>query len=448
MLGPPLAAAAPAAAARAPAEPMLGFLALGDLVGALSRHRRLAAGVLLLTLIPVAVATFLETPMYEATSTLLVKLGRESVYRSDVGDQREMVVNRDRESVMNSELQILRSREVVEGVIETLGVDVLDPSLRESTAQDVPLEQVAVERFQGNYAVKLVPKTEVIEVSFLHPDPVVAAKVVNLAIDRFKERHLAAFSESDAVGFLEAKVSAYRDELAASEDRLKTFEAQHPAFSLRDPGEYILRQRMGLESSLRDVHGQVAALQLQRADETPAIAQARTRLLELELKEQSLLGRYKDTSRSVTSLREEIAQVRRALERQQAEFVRRQAAEARPLEERKADIEAQLAALEDELQQLATLSQRYRDLRRERDANEEEYKTYSKKLEDARVSGEMDDQKIANISVIQAAIAPLEPATPRTELNLAAGFAIGATLGLLAAYLADSLAPGRRTTRG
>ena len=84
--------------------------------------------------------------MYEATSLLLVKFGREYVYQDDVGGGGGQVVPRGRETLINSEIQILRSAEVVKGVVEAMGVDTLYPSLALEPTEGRPIESVAAAR--------------------------------------------------------------------------------------------------------------------------------------------------------------------------------------------------------------------------------------------------------------------------------------------------------------
>jgi uncharacterized protein involved in exopolysaccharide biosynthesis len=64
-----------------------------------------SVGVLLLLFVLV------QTSLFEATSLMLVKFGREQVYQSEVGAETTLT-SRDKETMINSELAILRSRPV------------------------------------------------------------------------------------------------------------------------------------------------------------------------------------------------------------------------------------------------------------------------------------------------------------------------------------------------
>ena len=87
-------------------------------------------------------------------------------------------------------------------------------------------------------------------------------------------------------------------------------------------------------------------------------------------------------------------------------------AELRYEEARRDSLLGQLAQIEKQLGQQTSADAHYRELLRERDANEKNYQAYLQKLEEAHVSEEMDREKIVNISVIQDAAIPLSPIWP------------------------------------
>jgi uncharacterized protein involved in exopolysaccharide biosynthesis len=93
---------------------------------ALWRRRLLVAATFGVVLLLAGLYTAFSKPVYEATSLLLVKFGREYVYQDESGGG---VMPRGRETLINSEIQILRSAEVVKGVVESMGVETLYPSL-------------------------------------------------------------------------------------------------------------------------------------------------------------------------------------------------------------------------------------------------------------------------------------------------------------------------------
>src|SRR5688572_7165573 len=162
---------------------------------ALWRRRLIAGAIFGAVLLAAGVYTAIATPLYEATSLLLVKIGREYVYQAEVGEGTGSIMPRSRETLINSEIQILRSAEVVKAVVEEMGVEALYPSLAQDAQPGQPIESMAAARFLANLRVRAVEDADVIQVSLRNTDPQVTARAVNLLIERFKEAHLQAFGE-------------------------------------------------------------------------------------------------------------------------------------------------------------------------------------------------------------------------------------------------------------
>jgi tyrosine-protein kinase Etk/Wzc len=77
--------------------------------------------------------------------------------------------------------------------------------------------------------------------------------------------------------------------------------------------------------------------------------------------------------------------------------------------------------------------------------NDRNYRTYLEKVEDARILEDLNRQKSANISVIQEAAIPVEPARPRKLLNITLGLVLGALAGLGLAFVTEFSAQGLST---
>ena len=162
------------------------------------------------------------------------------------------------------------------------------------------------------------------------------------------------------------------------------------------------------------------------------IHNARVRLLDLQQREKNLTRQYKDHSRMVTDVRKEILFVKDFLKEQEA---LKAMALLQSQEAISTAIKEQLKELDKEIQTLDLWEDGLRDLEREQIINENNYKIYIGKLEEARISDEMDRQKIASISVIEEAIIPNRPVKPRKKVNVALGIVVGAFTALGLAFL-------------
>jgi uncharacterized protein involved in exopolysaccharide biosynthesis len=428
------------------------------------RYWVLIGAVFVLAVAASIALTLRMPPVYESTAVILVKLGRESIYRPTVGS-REAIVSRDRDAIINAEVQILRSRELIESVVTEIGPDVLYPNREELPT---PVE-AAVGSFYGGLVVEVVPGADVLRVSFRHTEPEMTARVVNVLVERFKEKHLEVFSDPRATAFLEEKVAEYRSSLEDAEQRTRQFRAANQSYFAEQQEGMLIQEHQALESSRKEAQNQIAGLgrkltflESQKdaaaagpGEQNRVISEAKAKLLDLRLQEQQLLTGYKESNRQVANVREQIRILNEFLEEQQANAgldgfqqqleldIVKTMSDLRYQQAKAANIERQQSDLERKIRSFPQLDKTLRGLRRERDALEESYQTYLKRLEEARISEEMDRQKIANISVIQEGAVPRRPILPRKRVNVAVGMFLGAATGLGLAFVIDAV---RRTT--
>jgi len=426
-----------------------------DFLTILFKHRSKVSVIFLATVLAAILWSFLIPPAYEAKSILMVKIGKEST-----------------EEVVNSEIRILSSRALIEKALATLKVETVYPDLARTPPSGMTPLQAAVPAFGKNLTVEGVRKSNVIEVSFRHKDPRVAARAVNLLVDDYKEKHLQVFSDPQS-SFLEQQLAEYEQKLKQSESRMEAFKQKNRVFSLEEQRSLLLKQRMELDTSLKTTKNQVDELQnklsslrsQQRArtqdksiytlsERDRIIVDAQSRLLSLQLQEQDLLKQYQEDNRFVVNTRKEIRLVQEFLKDQETEIggkVRTGNPVSQEVEKEtiktRADLSSQNAkaaaltkqvgTLENEIKSFDLLDNEFQTLKREVVSNEKNYRTYLERLEEARISEDMNRKKIANISVIQAAAVPAKPIKPKKGLNILLGMILGLTSGLGFAFFSE-----------
>ena len=85
------------------------------------------------------------------------------------------------------------------------------------------------------------------------------------------------------------------------------------------------------------------------------------------------------------------------------------------------------AELKRRLKDLENAALRHAELQQRLQLQQNNYLLYAKKQEEARISEALDREKVANVSVIDPASAPITPVRPNRKLNLL----LGAVLALL-----------------
>ena len=102
----------------------------------------------------------------------------------------------------------------------------------------------------------------------------------------------------------------------------------------------------------------------------------------------------------------------------------------------------QLGQLDRDIQALDLREKDMQNLKRELATNEKNFQIYGEKMEDARITDDMNKLKLANISVIQPATTPLEPIKPKKGLNILLGMLFGALSGIGYALISERNSQG------
>ncbi len=424
---------------------------LTDILIVIFKHKYKVIAFFFSLAITVSFYTFLMTPIYEAKTKLIVKPGREFIYKSEVGNDVLPVTNNNFEEMLNTEIEIITSRDLAEKVVTALGIETIYPdSINNSLTNAYPLEAASL-KFKKNLSAKSIRGTSIINVSFQHHDPQISAISVNLLVELFKEKHLQTFSNPKSTSFLEEKLETYRKKLEESEGRLEDFKQKYKISSFEKQRNLLLNQQIEFDTSLKIAGNRIGELQQKinsmniktqinpeniplytESERSDIIDNARNRLFGLQQREKVLKSQYKNNSRMVTDIRKEIQFVVNYLNEQR---VLKAMALLQSQESIHTAIKGQLKELDKKIQAFDLREDGLRNLQRERTIIEDNFKIYLKKLEEARISDELDNQKIASISVIEEAIVPKHPIKPRKKLNIALGIVFGAITAFGLAFL-------------
>lgn len=446
---------------------------LKDMLIIFFKHKYKIFGLFFLIVSSVTAVSFLMTPRYEVKSSIMVKFGREYIYKPETGKAEEIPVFFDRQEVMNTEVAILNSNDLLEKVVARIGVDKLYPEILEHPPKKMTPFKKAVLQFQKDLVIYHLKKSDVVNLFLTHKDPEVAARTINTLVDFFTERHLQLYSNPKSQ-FLESQLALYRQRLDKSESDLELFKQKHGVYSLTEQRSIMLQQQAGLSTELRSTKNRIRMLQekvmalnvqLETVPETVIeynetqknrmIDDAMTKLLDLQLQEQQLLLKYDENHRLVSHIRREIQVVRdflyehgenstqsvrigknqlfHDLEKERVQTL----TELSSLEGRTAAMEEQIATLEDDLREIDAKEVMLYNLKREQETNEDNYKSFLTKLEESRVNEEMDRQKMANIRVIQKAIPPAKPIKPNKLLNITISLVLGAAVSIAFAIFSE-----------
>ncbi|MGA2939606.1 MAG: hypothetical protein ABSF52_21255 [Syntrophobacteraceae bacterium] len=446
----------------------IGVLVCFLLIGILS-----VSGVLVYT-------HFIYVPRFEARSSLLVKAGWETNSPDfSLDNRRNSSINPA--DLIASEARILESTDLKERVVNSLKPEILFPELAKKPVPGLSNSDAAILKLEKDLTVVSGRTGNIIDVVFTGPDPAKAAAVVNQLVGFYIDKRREIYKDPKSVLFLEKKADEFRQKLADSENRLRIFREETKIVSFDEQRTMLLSQRSNLVGDLNSTANQIKEVQ-ERISElekqlgsvpktitTAVISERRidleSKLLNLQLQEKELTAKYKEDNRLVANIRDEIKMVEDHIEENQAknnkpgvappdpvyQDIQKQVfqnrAELSALKVRHIAIEQQLQEFNAEIQTFESLDNRNRELLREVSSNDEKYRTYRQRFEEAKVYDELDRQKMTSVSVIEPAAAPFAPVNPQKPLILLIAIAIaGSILGSLGiAYLRERFDEGMST---
>jgi uncharacterized protein involved in exopolysaccharide biosynthesis len=455
----------------------------------LFRHWRVMTIAFVATLCGAILAAIFMPPKYAAHLKILVRRQRaEPVMTTSATGVRTISAEDVTDEEIDSEIELFRSEELLRKVVIECGLNQTKPDSWAArlekwrpTPPEIKLSK-AVSRLRGAISADRVKKSSFIDLSYSSNDPQLSAKVVNLLGQLFAEKHVAMHRSAGQFEFLAKETERYRQRLADAESKLASVNRKDQAPAAETDRNNTLLKVADLDFNLHQTRSAVAAArnritalesqlastsprlstQMKKADNSALQQQLKSTLLELELKRTDLISKYDPTYVAVKEVDTQIAQARAAIERENASPVLENTTDRNPTYEwlsgELAKAKADLPTLEANAKATETAVNNYRekiidldqksivqqDLVRNVKAEEENYLLYLKKQEEARIAEQMDDARISNVVISEAAAVPVLPTTSPIMIALM-GLPLGVLMSIGAAFVSDYLDTSFRT---
>jgi uncharacterized protein involved in exopolysaccharide biosynthesis len=469
---------------------------LRDLLAVVFRHRRLAVNSFLGVLLGTLLSLWILPKQYEAQMKILVKRERtDPVITSEV-NALPQISSSVTEEELNSEVELLKSRDLLEKVVVVCGLQRAETnSLWASLSQVAKAYDTspvagrdesipkAVRVLEKRVQVEPVKKTNLIAVTYKSTDPQLAAQVLATLANLYLEKHVTVHRPPGAFDFFKQEAEQYRNGLASAEARLAAFGRNNGVVSAQLEKDLTVRKLTEFESALQEAQAAIAetkqriralekqaastpprrTTQIRKLDNAQLLQQLHSTLLTLELKRTELLSKFDPSYRPVQEVEAEIAQTRSAIaaaenqplrdettdQDQTFEWVKGELAKARTelaaLEARAAATERIVRAYRENASQLDGEEMVQQDLIRDAKAAQDNYLLYLRKQEESRISDALDQKRIVNVAIAEAATVPALPSSPSWLLTLLVGSLLATLVSLGSAFAADYLDPTIRT---
>ncbi|WP_122523468.1 exopolysaccharide transport family protein [Pseudomonas viridiflava] len=479
---------------------MINIRSFRDLLRLLFIFRREVKMTVVATFVVVLLGALLLPNRYESTALLLVKPGRDSstvpielsnrqaivvpsALRDPLLDEERMLTGRPiMRKVSEKYLAELSRAEPETGVLASIknglksvvgavvgaGRSVLQfIGLVEKRTQ---AERMA-EDLEKNFKVRHEPGSSVMELTFTWNDPTTAQTVLKTWIEEYQLQRTKTLGRVSLYTFYESEVKNTGDNIISYKKQIQNYLNQLSAVSisqrLADTSQGLNDLRTERNNTTRAIASTKAGLDLlkkQLAAQPKTVSAGReltlnpnrqdlqNRINGKEVERQELLRSFKEQAPPIRAVNEEINNLKKLLNEQDATVQRSESITPNPIYNRMQNVYAdqqtsfarlqtqltqqntQIAQLEADRQQALNLEPELSRLQNELDAAEKSYALYTDSLEKARIDRELDNSQISNIATIEEATYNPSRVFPKSLLMVLLAFPLSLVVGALALY--------------
>lgn len=341
--------------------------------------------------------------------------------------------------------------------------EVLEPIMAQVDMPEEDREKLTTEDFIKKYLeITNTKKTDLINITAYGKTPEEAQMISQAVADNFLTlmTNLNKEDNSSVLKFLNDRMSIAKDEMETAENKLQAYQQEKGIYSPNDQTKALVdklddydkkiaqleAQEQANSAKLQDVTGQLeqqnSSLLEYNISDSDAIMNLRTAIVNKQVELVGLQQRYTEEHPDVIRAREELAELKKSLDREIQSAVNSKSATLTPVqgnllmekvqtETAETVTSASLDALKAKQQEaegnMSTLSAdsvEYIRLLREKNITSEVYTNLVKAYENTRIQ---EAQESMDIQVIDAANLPREdmPAKPKKKIIAAIGFALG-----------------------
>ena len=429
------------------------------------KHRLLILGCVIAAVVIAVIVTLMTPPTYTAAATIQIDREAARVLSTDDGMPRELPVG---EEFFNTQYGLLRSRSLVERIIDSEGLANSNDFIEQMGAEFVAREgetatQQADRRrkmitglISSNLGVSPERGSRLVRITFSSPSAALSARMANAIAENFIEANLARkFDASLYVReFLEEQIAETKARLEDTERQLVAYAGDQEIITLSDSetgtGQSLVSTSLGTlnealgEARVNRIEAEERWRQAQNAPLTsiPEVMASATyqtlmqQRIQLESQYEEKSAVFQDDYPELVELRARIdeldAQIRTAATSIR-DGIRAQYQIA--LNQERA-LQNQVNGLKGEVLDLGDRSVQYNILMRELETSRQLYDGLLQRYKEVGVTGGVTSN---NISLVDRANPPGGPSSPNLPLNLMLALTMGLTLGVIAAFLIEAL---------
>jgi capsular exopolysaccharide synthesis family protein len=448
---------------------------LADYLKILVKRRWMATTAFLLVMVSVTVYTFTTTPIFEASSRLLIEAEEQHVVSF------KQVIDEDQQKAdyYQTQYNILQSRALARKTIDGLklwdnplfndggkarrGVGAGAVAYVTSFFKSAPVssgpagadetmdQSRAIDAFLENLSVAPIRNSRLVDVKYRLPDPALATGIVNALTRNYIQQSLEYkfMASKEATDWLGERLAEQRKQVEQAESKLQQYREQNEAISLDDRQNIVVQKLGDLNAAVTKakteriqkeaVYNQLSSIQKNSAalDTFPAIIgntfiqQQKGALADLQRQLAQLSDKLGDKHPDIVKLKTAVESSQVKLQLEIGKVIQSVRNEYQAALAQEQSLSMALSQQKGEALSMNRKGIEYSVLDREVQSNKQIYESLLQRAKETGVSGEL---KTSNIRVVDPAERPRAAVTPRKALNLGLAGLGGVLLGFGLAF--------------
>jgi uncharacterized protein involved in exopolysaccharide biosynthesis len=328
----------------------------------------------------------------------------------------------------------------------------------------------------GGIKVSPVKDSDILSLQVRMPGAQLSVDVANALLDDYLRRRTIVRRAPAGSDFFNSQLERARQRMERLQADRASIKARWDLSAPEEQRSQYLKQLSSIQTDLDQNEAEVAKVKKQRElmaerltaipDEirkeevdssNPSIQSIKERITALQVERSKTATRYQPGSELLQKIDSEIADLQSALSKEQATILSSVTSESNPLKrEFRSGLEqqsVQIAGLETRNNVLrkpaAQLGEQLRNLNRGMDTleaaereyrlAEQDYLLYSKRLDESRMSELLDNQRVANVSLVEPPETPIKPVAPKKMFLMEIAMPVALLLGIALAALLETM---------
>lgn len=456
---------------------------LSDYYMVLLKRKALIISFFVITVSITALVTFLMTPVYQSSAKLIID--KESASSPITGERTDYENYMSQSMTFNTHFKLITSEPVIEALINTLELNKdaeedleVNPItqmiqqvkhnvklLLQMEKKEVPSHEkqlALMEKVKEKISIDQVRDTRLLTVNVKDKNPVLAADMANTLANKYIEFNLSNKMESSkqTLGWLNNELYELRQKLEQSEKEFFDYKQENKVFSIAGKQkmteqkieEFNTRylearnRRLELDAKINEfnkhIKGNKGGSAIRSLVDNPMIDNIYSKVVDLELEYSRLSKIFKEKHPKIVQLKSELDKSRYRLTQEIKKELANLKSERKVLLAREQNLEKNISGFEADALKTSSKELKYNIMKRNVDSNQNLYDMMLSRIKESNI---LQTSGTSNIRVVEKALVPVAPVSPKKARNLVLGAVLGLFGGIGLAFFFEYMDQTVRT---